>query len=79
MSEDDGARSRREALYNLDRILDVHTHLTGMEGESAESILKCMDFCGIDKVLPAKLRSDCLVFARSTRCPPSPTVTSAVR
>jgi hypothetical protein len=32
MSEDDGARSRREALYNLDRILDVHTHLTGMEG-----------------------------------------------
>jgi hypothetical protein len=50
MSEDDGARSRREALYNLDRILDVHTHLTGREGESAESILKCVDFCGMDKV-----------------------------
>ena len=50
MSEDDGARSRREVLYNLDRILDAHTHLTGMEGESTESILECMDFCGIDKV-----------------------------
>jgi uncharacterized protein len=50
MSEDDGARSRREVLYNLDRIMNAHTHLTGMEGESAESILECMDFCGIDKV-----------------------------
>jgi hypothetical protein len=50
MSEDDGGRSRREVLYNLDGILDAHTHLTGMEGESAESILECMDFCGIDKV-----------------------------
>lgn len=39
-----------QVVYNLDRILDCHTHLTGSEGESAESILKCMDFCGVEKV-----------------------------
>jgi uncharacterized protein len=50
MSEDGGDRSRREVVYNVDKILDCHTHLTGMEGESAESILECMDFCGIEKV-----------------------------
>ncbi len=50
MSEDDGGRSGLRVVYNLDRILDCHTHLTGMEGESAESILECMDFCGVEKV-----------------------------
>ncbi len=50
MSEDGGARSDLQVVYNLDRILDAHTHLTGMEGESAESILECMDFCGVEKV-----------------------------
>ena len=39
-----------QVVYNIDRILDCHTHLTGMEGESAGSILECMDFCGIEKV-----------------------------
>jgi uncharacterized protein len=33
--------------YNLDRILDAHTHLTGQE--SADEILECMDFCGVEK------------------------------
>ena len=50
MSEDGGGRSDLQVVYNLDRILDCHTHLTGMEGESAESILECMDFCGVEKV-----------------------------
>src|SRR5215210_4119687 len=34
--------------HNLDKILDAHTHLTGQE--SAEQILECMDFCGVEKV-----------------------------
>ncbi len=50
MSEKGGSQSNLEVVYNLDRLLDCHTHLTGMEGESAESILECMDFCGIEKV-----------------------------
>ncbi len=50
MSEDGGGRSDLRVVYNLDGILDCHTHLTGMEGESAESILECMDFCGVEKV-----------------------------
>jgi uncharacterized protein len=50
MSEVGGSRSNLQVTYNLDKILDAHTHLTGMEGESAESILECMDFCGIEKV-----------------------------
>jgi predicted TIM-barrel fold metal-dependent hydrolase len=50
VSEDGGGRSDLEVVYNLPRLLDCHTHLTGMEGESAESILECMDFCGIEKV-----------------------------
>jgi hypothetical protein len=33
--------------YNLDRILDAHTHLTGQE--SSDEILECMDFCGVEK------------------------------
>jgi predicted TIM-barrel fold metal-dependent hydrolase len=48
MSEDGGRRSEREVVYNLDRLLDAHTHLT--EQESAEQIFECMDFCGIEKV-----------------------------
>ncbi len=50
MSESGGGRRGLEVVYNVDRILDCHTHLTGMEGESAGSILRCMDFCGVEKV-----------------------------
>jgi predicted TIM-barrel fold metal-dependent hydrolase len=50
MSEDGGGQGDLQVVYNVDRLLDCHTHLTGMEGESAESILACMDFCGIEKV-----------------------------
>src|SRR5215216_4977805 len=51
MSEGGGSQSSNlQVVYNLDKILDAHTHLTGMEEESAESILECMDFCGIEKV-----------------------------
>jgi predicted TIM-barrel fold metal-dependent hydrolase len=50
MSEGGGSQSNLKVVYNLDKILDAHTHLTGMEEESAESILECMDFCGIEKV-----------------------------
>ena len=31
----------------MDGILDTHTHLTGRE--SADQILECMDFCGVEK------------------------------
>ena len=48
MSEDGGDRSDLQVVYNVDKILDCHTHLTGMEWESAESILECMDFCGVE-------------------------------
>jgi uncharacterized protein len=34
-------------VYNVDGILDAHTHLTGEE--SADQILECMDFCGVEK------------------------------
>ena len=34
-------------MYNVDGILDAHTHLTGREG--ANQILECMDFCGVQK------------------------------
>ena len=37
----------RPVTYNVDRILDAHTHLTGRE--SAEEILECMDACGVEK------------------------------
>jgi uncharacterized protein len=47
MSEDGGDRSKQEVVYNVERILDAHTHLTGQE--SAEEILKCMDACGVEK------------------------------
>jgi hypothetical protein len=47
MSEDGGDRSKREVVYNVDGILDAHTHLTGQE--SAEEILECMDRCGVEK------------------------------
>jgi predicted TIM-barrel fold metal-dependent hydrolase len=50
MSEDGGGQGDLQVVYNVDRLLDCHTHLTGMEGESAESILACMDFCGLEKV-----------------------------
>ena len=50
MSEDGGGRSDLQVVYNLEGLLDCHTHLTGMEGESAGSILECMDFCGGEKV-----------------------------
>jgi hypothetical protein len=36
--------------YNLDKILDAHTHLSGSQsGESTENILECMDVCGVEK------------------------------
>jgi predicted TIM-barrel fold metal-dependent hydrolase len=50
MAEGGGNQGNLQVAYNVDRILDAHTHLTGMEGESDESILECMDFCGIEKV-----------------------------
>lgn len=50
VSEEGGVQRSLEVVYNVDRILDCHTHLTGREGESAESILRCMDFCGVEKV-----------------------------
>ena len=50
MSEDGANQGNLEVVYNVDRLLDCHTHLTGMEGESAEEILECMDFCGVEKV-----------------------------
>jgi predicted TIM-barrel fold metal-dependent hydrolase len=34
-------------VYNVDGILDAHTHFTGRE--SADQILECMDFCGVEK------------------------------
>ncbi|MDP9439682.1 MAG: amidohydrolase family protein [Actinomycetota bacterium] len=48
MSENGRDRSAQDVVYNLDRLLDAHTHLTGQE--SAEQILECMDFCGVEKV-----------------------------
>jgi hypothetical protein len=45
MSEDGSDQGNLEVTYNVDRILDAHTHLTGQE--SAEEILECMDFCGV--------------------------------
>ena len=47
MSEDGGSRSGLEVVYNVYRVLDCHTHLTGQE--SAEQILQCMDACGVEK------------------------------
>ncbi len=47
MTENNGSNDL-EVRYNVDRILDAHTHLTGQE--SAEQILECMDFCGVEKV-----------------------------
>ncbi len=32
MSEDDVSQSNLQLVYNVERILDAHTHLTGMEG-----------------------------------------------
>jgi predicted TIM-barrel fold metal-dependent hydrolase len=50
VSEDGSNQGNLKVIYNLDKLLDCHTHLTGMEGESAESILECMDYCGIEKL-----------------------------
>jgi predicted TIM-barrel fold metal-dependent hydrolase len=36
-----------EVVYNVDRILDAHTHLTGQE--DAEGILDCLDAVGVEK------------------------------
>ncbi len=47
MSEDERAPGVEPVTYNVERILDVHTHLTGQE--SAEQILECMNFCGVEK------------------------------
>jgi predicted TIM-barrel fold metal-dependent hydrolase len=47
MTDDGGTRDVGPVTYNVDKILDAHTHLTGQE--SAEQILECMDFCGVEK------------------------------
>jgi hypothetical protein len=47
MSEDGEGRGGMQILYNVNRLLDCHTHLTGQE--SAEEILECMDACGVEK------------------------------
>src|ERR671914_437768 len=39
----------RPMTHNVEMILDAHTHLTGSEGESAESILECMNACAVEK------------------------------
>ncbi|MDP9486760.1 MAG: amidohydrolase family protein [Actinomycetota bacterium] len=49
MSGNGGSQSGLQVVYNVDRVLDCHTHLTGMEGESAESILECLDAVGVEK------------------------------
>jgi uncharacterized protein len=49
MPENERPPGAGPVVYNLDGILDAHTHLTGREGESAGSILECMDFCGVEK------------------------------
>ena len=43
------AEGRRdlEVVYNVDRILDAHTHLTGQENE--EGLLECLDACGVER------------------------------
>jgi len=46
MSEDGGSRSELQVVYNVDRILDCHTHLTGQE--RAEQVLECLDACGVE-------------------------------
>ena len=47
MSEDGGSRSELQVVYNVDRILDCHTYLTGRE--SAEQILEYRGACGVDQ------------------------------
>src|SRR5919206_267205 len=47
MTYDGRAQAVRPVTYNVDKILDAHTHLTGQE--SAEEILECMNFCGVEK------------------------------
>src|SRR3712207_4252074 len=47
MADDERAPGVGPVVHNVDRILDAHTHLTGQE--SAEDILRCMDFCGVEK------------------------------
>jgi adenosine deaminase len=47
MAEAGGDRENLEVRYNVERILDAHTHLTGQE--NAEEIIECMDFCGVEK------------------------------
>jgi hypothetical protein len=42
MTDDRGAREIGPVTYNVNKILDTHTHLTGQE--SAEEIPECMDF-----------------------------------
>ena len=37
-------------MYNVDGILDAHTHLTGRESaDHIHQILECMDFCGVEE------------------------------
>ena len=43
----DEGRRGLEVVYNLDRILDAATHLTGQE--SASQILECLDAVGVEK------------------------------
>ena len=47
MGDDERAPGVGPVVHNVDKILDAHTHLTGQE--SAEEILECMDFCGVEK------------------------------
>ena len=47
MGDDERAPGVGPVIHNVDKILDAHTHLTGQE--SAEEILECMDFCGVEK------------------------------
>ncbi len=47
MNENGENQNNLEVVYNVDRILDCHTHLTGQEG--AEDILECMDAYGVEK------------------------------
>jgi adenosine deaminase len=47
MSEVSRSSNVEPMVFNVDKILDAHTHLTGQE--SPEQILECMNACGVEK------------------------------
>ena len=47
MSEVSRSPNVEPMVFNVDKILDAHTHLTGQE--SPEQILECMNACAVEK------------------------------